>query len=167
MTVYIRRALPSDQTFLEEMLYRSLYVPEGHEPFVKEVIRRPELAKYVAAWGKAGDLALIATLDSSLPVGAVWLRLLKGEEKGYGYVDDRTPELGIAVLPDYRGQGVGTRLLGQLFRDARPNYDTISLSVSKGNPAINLYKKSGFKSVREDETSVVMLKSRLTRLIKT
>ena len=161
MTVYIRRALPSDQTVLEEMLYQSLYVPAGHEPFAKEVIRRPELAKYVADWGKTGDLALIATLDSGLAVGAAWLRLLTGLQEGYGYVDDQTPELGIAVLPDYRGQGIGTKLLGQLFRDARPNHDTISLSVAKGNPAINLYQKLGFKPVRKDDTSVVMLKNLL------
>ena len=139
------------------MLYQSLYVPEGHQPFSREVIRRPELARYVEGWGKPGDLALIATLDS-MPVGAVWLRLLKGEKKGYGYVDDRTPELGIAVLPDYRGQGVGTRLLEHLFRNAT-TYAAISLSVSKGNPAINLYQKLGFRSVREDDTSVVMLKN--------
>ena len=160
MTVHIREASPSDQAFLEEMLYQSLYVPKGHQPFDREVIRRPELARYVEAWGKVGDLALIATdTDRGLSVGAVWLRLLKGEAGGYGYVDDRTPELGIAVLPDYRGQGIGRGLLGHLFRDARPNYDTISLSVSKGNPAINLYQKLGFRSVREDDTSVVMLRN--------
>ena len=91
-------------------------------------------------------------------MGAVWLRLLKGEAGGYGYVDDRTPELGIAVLPDYRGQGIGTRLLEQLLRDAT-SYDAISLSVSKGNPAINLYQKLEFRSVHEDDTSVIMLKN--------
>ena len=158
--IYIRKASPSDQAFLEEMLYQSLYVPKGHQPFAREVIRRPELARYVEDWGKVGDIALLATdPKNDLPLGAVWLRLLKGEKKGYGYVDDRTPEVGIAVLPAYRGQGVGTGLLEQLFRDARPNYDTISLSVAKGNPAINLYQKLGFKPVREDDTSVVMLKN--------
>ena len=159
MTVCIRHALPSDQAFLEETLYQSLYVPEGHQPFAREVTRRPELARYVEDWGKVGDLALIATdTDRGLSVGAVWLRLLKGEAGGYGYVDDRTPELGIAVLPDYRGQGVGRGLLGHLFRNAT-TYAAISLSVSKGNPAINLYQKLEFRSVHEDDTSVIMLKN--------
>ncbi len=144
------------------MLYRSLYVPEGHKPFAREVIERPELAKYIAKWGKPGDIALTAAdLDSGLSVGAVWLRLLTGSQKGYGYVDDKTPEVGIAVLPDYRGQGIVTRLLKQLFSDAKPSYSAISLSVTKGNPAVNLYTKLGFEPVREDNTSVVMPKSLL------
>ena len=120
MSVHIRKASQLDQAFLGDMLHRSLYVPEGHEPFAKEVIERPELAKYVTNWGKPGDIALVATdSDNGSSVGAVWLRLLTGSQKGYGYVDEKTPEVGIAVLPDYRGQRIGTRLLEQLFKESK------------------------------------------------
>lgn len=157
--IRVRPALSSDQTFLEDMLYESLYVPEGHEPFPRDIIHRPELAKYVEQWGKAGDVALIA-VDSKkdLPVGAIWLRLLEGSQKGYGYVNDETPEVGIAVMPEYRGQGIGTHLFAQLFEAVGLLYDTISLSVSKGNPAQKLYEHLGFEVVAEDETSITMLK---------
>lgn len=157
--IQIRPALSSDQTFLEDMLYQSLYVPEGHEPFPRDIVQRPELAKYVEHWGKAGDIVLIA-VDSKkdLPVGAIWLRLLKGSQKGYGYVNDETPEVGIAVMPEYRGQGIGTHLFVQLFEAAGLLYDTISLSVSKGNPARKLYEYLGFEVFAEDETSITMLK---------
>ncbi len=159
MNIRIRKASSADQAFLREMLYRSLYVPEGHEPFSRDIVKLPEIAKYVADWGKSGDVALIANdLENGLSVGAVWLRLLTALQKGYGYVDDKTPEVGIAVLPDYRRRGVGTMLLEQLFRDAESTYQAVSLSVSRNNPAINLYKKLGFESVNEDDNSVVMLK---------
>ena len=157
--IHIRPLLFSDQTFLEDMLYQSLYVPEGHEPFPRDIIHLPELAKYVEHWGQVGDIAFIA-VDSkkNLPVGAIWLRLLKGSQKGYGYVNDETPEVGIAVLPEYRGQGIGTHLFVQLFEVASVLYDAISLSVSKGNPARKLYEHLGFEVFAEDETSITMLK---------
>lgn len=157
--IYIRPARTSDQTFLEDMLYQSLYVPEGFGPFPKEIIRRPDIAKYIENWGKDGDIAFIA-VDSktAMSVAAVWLRLLQGSQKGYGYVNDETPEVGVAVLSDYRGQGIGRQLLERLFEEAVTTYDAISLSVSKGNPAQKLYTQLGFIVVAEDETSVTMLK---------
>jgi ribosomal protein S18 acetylase RimI-like enzyme len=157
--IQIRPALSSDQTFLEDMLYQSLYVPEGHEPFPKDIIHRPELAKYVEQWGKTGDIAFIA-VDSKKDslIGAIWLRLLEGSQKGYGYVNDETPEVGVAVLPEYRGQGIGTQLFEGLFEAASVLYNAISLSVSKGNPAQKLYESLGFEVFAEDETAITMLK---------
>src|SRR5215207_6498800 len=101
----IRRLSPSDQPFLWEMLYQSLHAPEGSPPFPRDVIDRPEMAKYVRAWGRAGDVGFVAVdARSGKLIGAAWLRLLAGDERGYGYVNDETPGVGMAVLPGYRGQ---------------------------------------------------------------
>jgi GNAT superfamily N-acetyltransferase len=97
MSCIIRLLALEDKLFLWEMLYQALHVPEGQPALPREVIHLPELARYVQGWGQ--------------PVAAVWLRLLMSENKGYGYVGDDTPELSIAVLPEYRGQGIGTELL--------------------------------------------------------
>ncbi len=153
----LRKAKPSDQSFLDEMLYQSIYIPEGQPALPKEVIKRPDIAKYTKDWGKSGDLAFLA-FDNDVPIGAIWLRLLKAKEKGYGYLNDETPELGIAIHPAYRGQGVGTLLFEKLFAEAKFSYQFISLSVSKGNPALNLYKRQGFKTVTEDDHSLIMVK---------
>lgn len=158
----LRRALAADQAFLDEMLYQSIYIPEGQPLLPKEIIKRPDIAKYTSDWGKAGDLAFIA-FDKDKAVGAIWLRLLKGPEKGYGYLDDETPELGIALAPEHRGRGIGTLLFERLFAEAQFCYEAVSLSVSKGNPAINLYKRQGFKTVIEENHSVIMLKSLLSQ----
>lgn len=86
------------------------------------------------------------------------LRLLAGEEKGFGYIDDFTPELGMAILPEYRGQGIGTTLLTRLVETAAASYEQISLSVARENPALRLYKRLGFEVVAEVGTSLTMRK---------
>jgi GNAT superfamily N-acetyltransferase len=84
---FIRQAAPSDESFLREMLYLSVYVPAGSTPFPPDIVRTPEIAKYVDGWGRTGDLGVIV-VDSlcHVPIGAAWVRLFKVNEKGYGYV---------------------------------------------------------------------------------
>ena len=155
----IRQLSPSDQQFLREMLYQSLHVPEGSPPFPRDVIDRPEIAKYVSAWGRAGDMGFAAVdVESGEPIGAAWLRLLTGDERGYGYVDDETPELGMAVLPEYRGRGVGSALLGHLLAAAVGVYRSVCLSVSADNPAVRLYVRAGFERVCERGDSLTMVR---------
>jgi ribosomal protein S18 acetylase RimI-like enzyme len=155
----IRQLSPSDQQFLREMLYQSLHAPEGSPPFPRDVIKRPEIAKYVRAWGRAGDMGVVAVDAGSVePIGAAWLRLLKGDERGYGYVDDETPELGMAVLPAYRGRGVGSALLGRLLESAGAAYHSVCLSVSADNPAVRLYERAGFERVCVRGSSLTMVR---------
>lgn len=88
----------------------------------------------------------------------MWLRLLIGEHKGYGYVDDETVELSMSVLPDYRGQGIGTQLLTHLFA-SECGRSPISLSVSADNPAMRLYERFGFEVVSKSDNSFTMKRS--------
>jgi ribosomal protein S18 acetylase RimI-like enzyme len=83
---------------------------------------------------------------------------MKGEDKGYGYVDDMTLELTIAVAPGRRGQGVGTKLLDRLLAEAKTRRMAVCLSVSAENPAIRLYQRSGFEVVSSAGNSFTMLK---------
>ena len=81
------------------------------------------------------------------------------ERPGYGFVDEQTPELAIAVVPSARGRGVGSKLIEALLARAREaGYDTISLSVDRTNAgAIELYGRHGFEQVGESDDSVTML----------
>jgi ribosomal protein S18 acetylase RimI-like enzyme len=97
-------------------------------------------------------MGFVATLNSSQPIGAAWLRLLTGDERGFGWIDDIIPELAIAVLPEYTNQGVGTQLLAYLLPAAKAFYPSISLSVRSSSPARNLYERSGFKVIEGSET---------------
>jgi ribosomal protein S18 acetylase RimI-like enzyme len=156
---FIRRLTPADEDFLWEMLYVALHVPQGHAPFPKEIIGKPEISKYVVHWGKEGDTGLVAVDASTLlPVGAAWVRLFTAENKGYGFVDAEVPELSMAVLPEYRAKGIGTDLLGHLIEEVRLRHRALSLSVSSDNPAIRLYQRLGFQVVAQIGTSLTMRK---------
>lgn len=156
----IRPLSAADEACLWEMLYQAVYVAEGQPPLSRDILRQPEIARYAQGWGRPGDLGLVAVVDrgNQVPLAAAWLRLWTGEDKGFGYVDETTPELTIAVLPAYRGQGIGTALLAHLIEAARPRYPAISLSVDSDNPALRLYRRLGFEVVGEDGSSVTMIK---------
>ncbi len=164
---YIIRSIEAtDHSFLWAMLDRALYVLPGTSPLPKDVIFQPKLAKYVENWGsKEGDRGVIAILaDSQTCIGAAWLRMFKSHNPGYGYVDDYTPELSIAVLPEYRGQGIGTKLLTKLFSEVKNCYPAVSLSVSSENPALQLYRRLGFEAIAQYNDSLTM-KKHLSQII--
>jgi len=137
--VAIRPATGEDEAFLWEMLAEA-----AQENSVRAVAKNSGTAKYVEGWGRDGDLGVVAATATSEPLGAAWLRLLRGEDAGYGYVDDNTPELAIAVRPGARGTGIGARLISHLLRAAKTRHRVVSLSVRSDNPALNLYEKMGF-----------------------
>jgi len=150
--VRVRRGGAQDLRFLRDMLHHAYYWKE----------RAPDsgpgpVALYVKAWGRRGDTAVIA-IDKGFPVGAAWYRLFASERPGYGFVDEATPELAIAVVPSARGKGAGSALLDSLLGRAREDgYPAISLSVDPQNAAaIELYAKHGFQRVGESDDSVIM-----------
>ena len=148
----IRPGGPQDVPFLRDMLRHAYYwrvdrVSETGEPPVR---------RYVERWGRPGDTALIAIQDFQ-KVGAAWYRLFTDGNAGYGFVDEATPELSIAIVPSRRGGGLGSELLEALLERARGDgYHAISLSVEQGSPAIGLYERHGFTQVGEDDGGVTM-----------
>jgi ribosomal protein S18 acetylase RimI-like enzyme len=122
----------------------------------EELERGVHAMNYVENWGRSGDAAVIA-LDRGFPVGAAWYRLFKENRRGYGFVDEATPELSIAVVPSRRGHGIGGDLMTALLDRARSEgYESISLSVAKDSPAVGLYERYGFAKVDERDGAVTM-----------
>ena len=104
VSVRVRVADAADGPFLTEMLVEAAYWRlDGPRGDAKEVLADPALAHYVSGWPQPGDLGVIA--EDEAPVGAAWLRLFTPESPGYGFVDDRTPELSMGVHVDRRGRG--------------------------------------------------------------
>ena len=61
----------------------------------------------------------------------------------------------IALLPEYRGGGIGTRFLRELQEEARASQRTLTIHVEKFNPAQRLYLRLGF--VAKEEAGVYFL----------
>lgn len=156
--VIIRSIEKSEFDFLVDMLYESIHIPEN-KPNKEELINSPNNNKYHKDWGRNGDTALIALNTDNQAVGAVWYRLFNEYNKGYGYVDSNTPELGIAVTKEVRGNGVGTLLMKRIIQQAMyEGYRSISLSVDPENSsAVHIYKKLGFKDHGVSGTSITMI----------
>ncbi len=122
----------------------------AHETSLATVKSNLDLVRYVSGWGRAGDLGVVAE-KADFAVGAAWLRLWSKDSRGYGYVADEVPELAIAVIPEMRGQGIGTALLSQIIQVATSQYPAISLSIRADNPALQLYERVGFVAVPGSE----------------
>jgi ribosomal protein S18 acetylase RimI-like enzyme len=150
--VNIRPAGSEDVEFLKEMLYEAAaWNPDWPREQVIHALASPVLERYHRGWGREGDAGVIAELDGD-PVGAAWYRLFTSEEPGYGFVDARTPELGIAVSPLHRRKGIGETLLRALIVQARQEgFTALSLSVAVHNRSRMMYERVGFTKVREDE----------------
>jgi ribosomal protein S18 acetylase RimI-like enzyme len=115
------------------------------------------VGRYVDRWGRPGDTAVVL-IERFRPVGAAWYRLFKAATPGYGFVDEETPELTIAVVPSCRGKGYGAELLTALLDRARADgYSRISLSVESDSPAVHLYERHGFEQVADRDGASIMV----------
>ena len=154
----IREIQPVETPFLDEMLYQAIFIAEGERKLPRGITKHPELSRYIKNFGQKGDFCLVAESCGTL-VGAIWIRLFTENEKGYGYVDDQTPELSMAVLEPYRHKGIGDLLLKEIIQKLTgQNYAQVSLSVDKLNYAYDFYCKYGFEIFESTEKSAILVK---------
>ena len=155
MNVNIRRMRPDEAGLLREFLYQAIYLPAGTEPPPRSVVDLPELRVYTENFGtRPGDFCLVAEVDGQV-VGAAWSRIMED----YGHIDNDTPSLALSLLPDCRGQGIGTRLLnGLLALLQNQGYQRASLSVQTENPALRLYQRAGFEIAEPRGSEYLMVR---------
>ena len=152
----IRRGGPQDVRFLRDMLRHAYYWRWGSLDSIPGT-------RYVEGWGRHGDAGVIA-LDQGHPVGAAWYRLFRRDAPGYGFVDEQTPELAIAVVPNRRGRGIGDALLKALYERAKQDgHAAVSLAAERDNaPLVSYYEqKHGFQRVHEDGGDSVTMRREL------
>ena len=78
--------------------------------------------------------------------------LVDGEPAGRLYVARWKAEIrimDIALLPRFRGHGIGERLLAPLLREGEEAGKTVSIHVEQSNRAVSLYRRLGFVEVGE------------------
>jgi GNAT superfamily N-acetyltransferase len=131
------------------------------EPFLREVYsstREEELAPL--AWDAQSkrqflDMQFNAQhgyYHEMYPDAAYQIIEIEGRPAGRLYLDRRKDEIrivDIALLPDFRGAGVGTSLLKDILDEALASNKTVRIHVEKFNPAMRLYKRLGFEATAD------------------
>lgn len=150
----IRKLHHNETDLLQTFLYEAIFIPDDVEPPPKEIVEQPELRVYTDGFGsRPGDNCLVAEVDGKV-VGAVWTRIMND----YGHIDDETPSFAISLFKEYRGFGIGTRLMEEMLALLRSQgYRKASLSVQKENYAVKLYKKVGFMIIDENAEEYIMV----------
>lgn len=151
----IFRSLRTEETeILKIFLYEAIFVPEGFEPPAKSIVEQPDLRLYYDGFGSGKADYCIVAEDGGEVIGAVWTRIMND----YGHVDDETPSLAISLLKEYRGLGIGTRLMDKMLALLREKeFKRASLSVQKANYAFQMYRKVGFKTIDEKPEEYIMV----------
>ena len=156
--VVLRPVRLSDVDFLWDILYYAIFIPENETLPSRDIVKTPEISLYMDNWGRHGDMGFIAEINGT-PIGAIWCRLFNDTDHAFGYIDKSIPELGMAIIPGYRGQGLGSKMLEKLIDETKLlGYKGISLSVDIRNPANYLYRKFGFIEVGSSGNTICMKK---------
>lgn len=143
-----------EKELLKDFLYEAIFIPDGVEPPAREIIEQPELKLYYEGFGTGrADYCIVAD-DEGKVVGAVWTRIMND----YGHIDDETPSFAISLYKEYRGQGIGTKLMEEMLDFLKEKgYERASLAVQKANYAVKMYKNVGFKTVDENVEEYIMV----------
>ncbi len=84
---------------------------------------------------------------------------LQNKAIGRLYVDRRKDEIriiDIALLPQYRQQGIGSRYMKMLINEAHAQNQPVRIHVEQFNPARTLYTKLGFQKIQQDGIYILM-----------
>ena len=146
--VIYRSITKEDEIFLWEILFQAAHMASSET--IESAKKHPILSRYVKDFGEEQtDIGYLAIDEiSNVKIGAAWVRLLTGDRKGYSYIDNSTPELAMAVTPNYRNKGIGSNLLNLVIQKAKNQFNSIGLSVRDTNPAFKLYKRFNFCTIK-------------------
>ena len=150
----IRKLSSGESGLLKDFLYQAIFIPQGVEAPARDIVERPELRIYYDDFGsRPGDHCFAAETEGNV-VGAVWTRIMND----YGHVDDQTPSFAISLLPEYRNQGIGTKLMKEMLSLLKEHgFRQASLAVQKANYAARMYKEVGFEIIDENEEEFIMV----------
>ena len=142
-TLELRPALPSDIPFLAAV-YASVrqdeLAPTGWPAEAKTAFLQQQFtAQHHHYHTHYPDADYLVILLNRQPIGRMYVARWEHEIR----------LMDIALLPSYRNQGIGTRLLRGLLDEAAASGKSVSLHVEAHNPAMRLYERLGFRRIRD------------------
>jgi ribosomal protein S18 acetylase RimI-like enzyme len=142
-TLTLRPVTPEDRPFLfavyastrEQELAPVPWTPEQKEAFLRMQFHAQDVYYRENYEGATFEVILL----DGMPAGRLYLM----------HCPDEIRVIDIAILPAYRGKGIGTALLRGLQHDARAAQKPLSIHVERMNPAKRLYERLGFQLAAE------------------
>lgn len=153
----IRKLKEDEYPLLKEFTYQAIFLRDENIIVPRTVLDDPKLRVFYENFGKPEDECLVVEIDNKI-VGAVWTRIISGEVKGFGNIDEYTPEFGISLFKEYRNKGLGTKLMKSMLELLKnKGYKRTSLAVQKDNYAVKMYQNVGFYIIKELEEEYLMV----------
>ena len=100
-----------------------------------------------------------AYYSANYPGAAFQIIERDGESVGRLYVARWEKEIrivDITLLPEFRGSGIGTKLLRDLQDEARAGAKSLTIHVERFNRALTLYQRLGFQQVEDKGVYLLM-----------
>ena len=141
--ISLRPICPEDEPFLrrvytstrQEELAVVPWTAEQKEAFLR--MQFDAQHRYYQEHYASADFLLV--LSNDVPIGRLYLDRWETE---FRIID-------IALLPEHRGVGIGSRLLKDVLDEADRAGKAVSIHVEKFNPALRLYERLGFLPVAD------------------
>ena len=149
MSIKLRTAGPEDQDFLYSV-YASTRADEMR-------LAQWDIGQAEAFLRMQFD-AQRAFYAEHYPNARYQIILLDDQRVGRLYVDRWASEIrimDIALLPAYRGRGIGSTLLNTVFEEARASDLPVTIHVERFNPALRWYAGLGFR--QQEDKGVYLL----------
>ncbi len=134
----LRLAVSADEPFLEAVYASTRAQEMDLVPWTEEQKRAFVQMQYRAQR---------QSYQTQFPESQVYVIEHEGQPAGRMIVDRSAPVIllmDIALLPEYRNQGLGTALMLDLLAEADRSHRPVQLHVEDFNPAIKLYLRLGF-----------------------
>jgi GNAT superfamily N-acetyltransferase len=148
--ISLRPITPEDDSFLAG-LYASTRAEElavtGWSDEEKALFCRKQFDAQSAHYLENYPGASLQVIErTNAPVGRLYVARWKREIR----------IMDIALLPEHRGAGIGTKLLRELQDEARSAGKTLTIHVERFNPALRLYERLGFEMVEDKGVYLLM-----------
>lgn len=151
-TIHCRPATENDEPFIRRLITETLFYelaawawPEPMREQLLEIQYRVKRQGIAASYA-AAEVSVIEA--DAAPVG--WIVVASSD------ADLHIVE--IAVLPESRGKGIGAAALRGVMEEADRRSVPVRLTVNKGNPAVRLYERLGFRRTGGSEIQDFMVR---------
>ncbi len=126
--------------------------------FILNLLKENMLDSFIKHWGEWHDSSFEENYHKEN------IRIIEYENSNMGYIDFKFKKdcgyiHNIQILAKFRGKGLGTHIMKLLEQETlNRGLKNMRLKVFKDNRVVQLYLRLGYKSIFEDDTSLIMEK---------